>query len=122
MFLAQREASKGTGMPGTEYPTAKDDLDLNLIQLIKARQGGGGETKEAEPDEIVPAYDEPAYDDEAAAAAQAQQEAEEAAAAAAQAEQLAAKAAMAEQAADEAAVAEAAVANTNAGDDFGDDW
>jgi coatomer subunit beta' len=49
MFLAQRSASKGTGMPSTEYLMAKDDLDLNLIQLIKQRQGDSGESKEPEP-------------------------------------------------------------------------
>merc|ERR1712157_281989 len=48
MFLAQRESSKGSGMSGLEYSTAKDDLELNLIELIKARQGSG-ETKEEDP-------------------------------------------------------------------------
>jgi hypothetical protein len=116
MFLAQREATKWTGMPGTEYPTAKDDLDLNLIQLIKARQGGGdGETKEPDPVDSV----------DAAAAAAAEE-----AAAAAEAERLAAELAAAEQAAAEAerlaaeaaAAAEGAAASPDAGDDFGDDW
>merc|ERR1719215_1920189 len=48
MFLARRDATKATGMAGVEYLTAKDDLELNLIELIKARQGVG-ETKEADP-------------------------------------------------------------------------
>mmetsp|Transcript_21099 Transcript_21099/g.52325 ORF Transcript_21099/g.52325 Transcript_21099/m.52325 type:complete len:949 (+) Transcript_21099:80-2926(+) len=120
MFLAQRDASKATGMPGVEYMTAKDDLELNLIELIKARQGGG-ETKEPEPvDEAVP---ESSDGDEAVAAAMAAAEAERAAAeeaaAIAEAERIAAEeaaaAAEAERLAAEAAAAEEA-------DDFGDDW
>jgi len=124
MFLAQRDATKATGLPGIEYLTAKDDLELNLIELIKARQGGG-ESKEADP-----------ADDDAAAAAEAgaaeavaeEAMAEEAARvaaeaeAAAEAERLAAvEAAAAEAAAAEAAAAEAAKAEAEA-DDFGDDW
>ncbi len=117
MFLAQRDATKGIGMPGTEYLTAKDDLDLNLIQLIKARQGSGdGETKEADP------ADDPAIasaEMEAAAAAAVAAEAERVAlemAAAAEADRIAAEEAAAAHAADGAA------ATTDAGDDFGDDW
>lgn len=41
MFMAQRDAVKASGVPASDYPTAKDDLDLNLIELIKARGGGG---------------------------------------------------------------------------------
>merc|ERR1711935_333253 len=52
MFLAQRDATKATGMAGVEYMTAKDDLELNLIELIKAQQGGG-ETKEADPADVA---------------------------------------------------------------------
>lgn len=37
MFLAQRDVSSGMGVPAGDYLTAKDDLDLNLIELIKAR-------------------------------------------------------------------------------------
>ena len=37
MFLAQREGTKGTGIPAADYLTAKDDLDLNLIELIKGK-------------------------------------------------------------------------------------
>ena len=40
MFLAQRDAVSAAGVPASDYPTAKDDLDLNLIELIKARGGG----------------------------------------------------------------------------------
>ena len=37
MFLAQRASTKGAGIPSTDYLTAKDDLELNLIELIKSR-------------------------------------------------------------------------------------
>jgi len=55
MFLSQRDSVKAVGMPANDYITAKDDLDLNLIELIKSRQGLGsaspdrGETKEPDP-------------------------------------------------------------------------
>lgn len=39
MFLMQRDAAAKTGIPASDYPTAKHDLDLNLISLIKERQG-----------------------------------------------------------------------------------
>merc|ERR1711935_752648 len=117
MFLAQRDATKGTGMSGVEYLTAKGDLELNLIELIKARQGGG-ETKEADPEDL-----------------NIQETAEEAAVAAgvaeAEAEQVAAEEAAATEAArieaENAVEAErlAALAAEPAeaeGGDFGDDW
>merc|ERR1712087_124707 len=69
MFLAQREATKGVGMPSCEYPTAKGDLELNLIELIKARQGGGGEEKKPDP------ADDGAAEEEAQAAQAAEEEA-----------------------------------------------
>ena len=81
MFLAQRDATKGTGMSGVDYLTAKDDLELNLIELIKARQGGG-EMKEADPVDEVAA---PEVDADAAALAEAERIAAEEAAAAAEA-------------------------------------
>jgi coatomer subunit beta' len=37
MFLAQRAGSQATGIPSTDYLTAKDDLELDLIELIKSR-------------------------------------------------------------------------------------
>lgn len=118
MFLAQRDATKGTGMPGVEYLTAKEDLELNLIELIKAQRQGGGETKEAEPlDDVADAVIGEVDDAEAAAeeaAEAARIEAENAAFQAAEAERLAAEAAAAEAAAAETVEAEA--------DDFGDDW
>merc|ERR1712157_25262 len=51
MFLVQRDATKGTGMSGLEYLAAKDDLELNLIDLIKARQQGGEPKEEVHVDE-----------------------------------------------------------------------
>jgi coatomer subunit beta' len=39
MFIAQRESAKLSGFPSVEYVTAKDDLDLDLISLIKSRSG-----------------------------------------------------------------------------------
>jgi coatomer subunit beta' len=122
MFLAQRAASQGSGMPGSEYPTAKDDLDLNLINLIKQRQGSGGEPAAPPTPTSAP---EPTADDSAATeiAAEAQGEVAEAERLAAEeAARIAAEAAVAEAAAAEAAAAEEAAANTDAGDDFGDDW
>jgi len=118
MFMAQRESTKGTGMSGLEYLTAKDDLELNLIELIKARQGGG-ETKEADPD--VDNAQAAAAEAEAQAAAEAEAQAAAEAARIAEAERAAAEAAEAERLAAEAAAAEAAAAEADA-DDFGDDW
>ena len=37
MFLAQRAATGGSGIPASDYMTAKDDLELNLIELLKQR-------------------------------------------------------------------------------------
>ena len=111
MFLAQREKTKTTGISAKDYLTAKDDLDLNLIQLIKARsQPPPPEPSEEKTDDAAVAAEAAA----AAAAAAAQKEVEEAAAAAAAAE-----------AATEAepALVDAPV-ETEAKDDndFGDDW
>jgi coatomer subunit beta' len=64
MFLMQREASKSTGIPAVDYLTAKKDLDLDLIALIKERQGGDApppapapveEAKEEPAPELMPA-------------------------------------------------------------------
>uniref|UniRef100_A0A7S4EQE9 Coatomer subunit beta' n=1 Tax=Pseudo-nitzschia australis TaxID=44445 RepID=A0A7S4EQE9_9STRA len=125
MFLAQRASTKGTGMPGVDYLTAKDDLELNLIELIKARQGAG-ETKEPDPADDVAAAPEiqgevAAVETDTAEADAEQAIAEEAAAAEATriSEELA-QAAEAERLAAEDAAAQAVEAD--AGDDFGDDW
>lgn len=37
MFLAQREATKASGIAASDYPTAKDDLELDLIALVKSQ-------------------------------------------------------------------------------------
>jgi len=37
MFLTKREETKSSGLPSTEYATAKGDLELNLIELIKSQ-------------------------------------------------------------------------------------
>mmetsp|Transcript_24990 Transcript_24990/g.53230 ORF Transcript_24990/g.53230 Transcript_24990/m.53230 type:complete len:963 (+) Transcript_24990:92-2980(+) len=134
MFLAQRDASKATGMPGSDYLNAKGDLELNLIELIKQRQVAP-EMKEPEPvDEIAAPEAQPEEAPvadvdveaeqaaaEAAAAAEEARIAAEAAAQAAEAERLAAEVAAAEAAAAEAG-AEAAAAAEDDADDFGDDW
>jgi len=36
MFVSQRDAAKGVGISALEYLTAKNDLELNLIDLIKS--------------------------------------------------------------------------------------
>jgi len=41
MFLTQREATKGTGIPASDYSTAKEDLNLDLIALVKGAGEGG---------------------------------------------------------------------------------
>jgi len=37
MFVAQRAATKDAGISSVEYPTAKEDLNLDLIGMIKSR-------------------------------------------------------------------------------------
>lgn len=72
MFLAQREKTKATGIPAKDYLTAKGDLDLDLIQLIKAQMAPPA------PEPAAPSAPEESKEDEAAAL-QAQAEAEAAA-------------------------------------------
>lgn len=78
MFIAQREATKATGISSSDYPTAKDDLDLDLIALIKSQGGGGPPPTPAAPPApppIEPVVNDPGDDGgaaEAEAAAQAQ--------------------------------------------------
>merc|ERR1711935_676443 len=104
MFLAQRDATKGIGMSGVEYLTAKDDLDLNLIELIRAQQQGSGETKEPEPVDVAEPADvatpEVEVDADAAAVAEAERVAAEEAVAAAEAERVATEEAAAAEAAE----------------------
>jgi len=130
MFLAQREQSKGVGMPSLDYPTAKGDLDLRLIDLIKARQGGGGESKQPEPadEPAAPTAEEsgPSEAEVEAARLQEEEAARQAAEAAALATAEAAEEAEAEAAAQPVAEAaeedEAEAAAEGDGNDFGDDW
>jgi coatomer subunit beta' len=63
MFLMQREASKATGISSSDYPTAKDDLDLDLIALVKS-QGGGGRSSAAAHPPPTPAPSHPAPEDD----------------------------------------------------------
>lgn len=37
MFIAQREATRATGISASDYLTAKDDLELDLIALVKSQ-------------------------------------------------------------------------------------
>lgn len=132
MFLAQREATKASGIAASDYPTAKDDLELDLIALVKS-QGAAAPPPPPPPPPAPPApaappappsdsppenpfavADDPGENDAAAnAAAEAQAKAEaerrerEAAAAAAAAERRRAEA-EAKRLAEEAAAAEAA--------------
>lgn len=148
MFLAQRDATKATGISASDYLTAKEDLNLDLIALIKS-QGGGAAAAAPPPPPAAPAVAEPTIDagaeeevDNAAAEAEAARLAQEAeqqrlaqeaeqqrlaeeAAAAAEAARLAEEAAAAEEAArinaEEEAAAAAKAAEENM-DDFGEDW
>merc|ERR1719375_1050448 len=72
MFLSQREATKATGIPSTQYPTAKDDLNLDLIALVKSQ--GGPPAPPAPP--AAPKKDNSTAEAEVAAA-RLQQQAEE---------------------------------------------
>lgn len=128
MFLAQREATKASGIAASDYPTAKDDLELDLIALVKSQ--GAAAPPPPPPPPPVPAAppappsdsppenpfavaDDPGENDAAAnAAAEAQAKAEaerreREAAAAAAAERRRAEA-EAKRLAEEAAAAEAA--------------
>lgn len=127
MFLQQRAATQGKGLPAKDYNIAKGDLDLNLIQLIKERTGASAPNPEKDTTDLGP---EAKSVDEAAADAERQAAEEAAAAVAKEEERLAAEAAAAaeeaeRQAAEEAAAAvpaaEAAKKDDNP-DDFGDDW
>mmetsp|Transcript_29239 Transcript_29239/g.45436 ORF Transcript_29239/g.45436 Transcript_29239/m.45436 type:complete len:999 (+) Transcript_29239:52-3048(+) len=55
MFLAQRDISSGAGIPAADYLTAKDDLDLNLIELIKARAAAVESVPEVQEEKAVDA-------------------------------------------------------------------
>merc|ERR1711862_440939 len=112
MFLQQRDATKGTGIPAKDYLEARGDLDLNLIQLIKERTG----LSAPQPDPAEAAAEEEAKSkkEEERIAAEAAEEAARQAAAAAAAE--------AKRLEEEAAAKAAAEAKKDDLDDFGDDW
>eukprot|EP00578_Thalassiosira_sp_NH16_P025699 CAMPEP_0181083606 /NCGR_PEP_ID=MMETSP1071-20121207/4248_1 /TAXON_ID=35127 /ORGANISM="Thalassiosira sp., Strain NH16" /LENGTH=969 /DNA_ID=CAMNT_0023165277 /DNA_START=39 /DNA_END=2948 /DNA_ORIENTATION=- len=137
MFLSNREATKATGIAAYDYPTAKGDLELDLIALIKSQSGGGGGAAPAPPppaaaaDPIDDAVDDVAADAGGDVSAEVEasrlrQEAEEAAAAV-EAARVADEAAAAEEAAriaaelEEDAKAAAKAAEDNM-EDFGEDW
>jgi coatomer subunit beta' len=111
MFLAQRANTQIAGIPATDYITAKDDLDLNLIQLIKQR-----DQPQPTPEEIA------ALEAAAAAQAEALAAAEAAAAEEARLEAEAAASAQAESEAQVAVQASSAQKLEDSGNDFGDDW
>ena len=115
MFLSQRDATKATGIPASDYLTAKDDLNLNLIQLIKAQTDPAAAA--AMEESKVP---DDAAAQEAAAQAEAAAAAAEAAGEAQRAEEEAARLEAERAAAEAAAKAEAKAAGD--ADDFGDDW
>ncbi len=52
MFISQRAETQKNGVPSMNYPTAKDDLELNLIELIKAR--APPPAPEPEPEPVAP--------------------------------------------------------------------
>jgi len=138
MFLAQRASTKETGISGTDYLSAKADLDLDLIGLVKSRN----QPPEAEPvegtevaaEEKVPEEEMDVDGGEEDEALKAEMEAQAAAAAAAAEEEARIAAEMEEQAqteAENAAAAEPeeqaepadeAVEKKDTMDDFGDDW
>lgn len=125
MFLQQREATKVTGIPASDYMTAKDDLDLNLINLIKQQMN-----PQAAIVEPVSVSETPAEESKVDYYAQETELAAAQAAAAAAAEEEAAQAEMirlqaeqeAQARAEAAAAAAAAVQKDEDPSDFGDDW
>jgi len=132
MFMAQREATKVTGISASDYPTAKDDLELDLIALVKSQAAAGGGAPAAADggDEVAEAQAAALEAARIANEADQQRLAEEAAAAEAAAAEAAAaeaariaeeEAAAAAEAARIAAEEEAKAAAENM-DDFGDDW
>lgn len=110
MFLSQREGTKATGIPASDYMTAKDDLDLNLIQLIKQR-----DQPQPTPEELAAAEEAEAQAQAASAAAEEQARLEAEAAAAVAAAEAEAEAKAAEE-------AQAAQKLEDSGNDFADDW
>jgi coatomer subunit beta' len=130
MFLGQRDSTAPTGIPAADYLTAKDDLDLNLIALIKGQAGGqsqpqqspeAGESKVPEPQDDEDDEDAAQMAAEAEAQKAAELETQMAAEAEAQMAAEAEAAAAAEAEVEEERVAAEAAA-ADGGDDFGDEW
>jgi hypothetical protein len=134
MFFQQRASTQATGIPSLDYATAKDDLDLNLIQLIKAQTGGGAPMAE---EKVPDPADEEEDDNEAIEAARLaaeaamreeaeRQAAEDAMRAAVEAQEAEAAARAVAEAEAAAAAAAASTSTKIEGDhdasDFGDDW
>lgn len=125
MFLANRATTKATGIPAVDYMTAKGDLDLNLINLIKGHsqpesaEAGAAETKDEPMEDGADADDEALRLAEVEAALLAAEEA-----ARMEEEERAAAEAMAAamEAATEVEEEEAAATTTKQDDDFGEDW
>jgi coatomer subunit beta' len=118
MFLAQRDQSKITGIPASDYLTAKDDLELNLIALIKGKSQPQAPPVPMDVDEV--ANDDGEADRIAAEEAAAEEAAVEEAAALAAAEE--ARRREEEDLAAAAAAEEAAAAEAAKEDDFAEDW
>jgi len=111
MFLQQRDQTKSTGIPASTYPTAKGDMELNLIELVK---GNSGVSAPAPTQEETKVDDTARAAEEAASAAVAEAESRKAA------EEAAAMEAAGVAAEEEAAAADAAEESKD--DDYGDDW
>jgi coatomer subunit beta' len=130
MFISQRQATMATGIRAVEYMTAKDDLNLNLIDLVKGKVKPGSVAEESKVPEPETSNAEEENEARIAAAraaaeAEAQAAAEAEARAAAEEAQRAAEEAMrleeeARAAAEAAAAAVAAEDQSDSG--FGDDW
>lgn len=115
MFLSQRDATKATGIPAADYLTAKDDLDLNLINLIKGTVDPpppGAAVEESKSDFPDPAEDNAAAEEAQRAADEEARVEEESRLAAEEATRLEEARAAAEEAAKEA----------EPSDGFGDEW
>jgi coatomer subunit beta' len=129
MFLAQRDQTKDVGIPAKDYMTAKEDLNLNLIELIKAKTqppSAAASPSARETKEPDPADDDTAAKAADAARIRAEQEtaAKAAEAARVKAEQEAAFEAARLRAEEEEAAAAAAEAEPkeDSMNDFADDW
>jgi len=115
MFIAQRDASKESGIPSKDYPTAKDDLELNLIDLIKARTQS--QTADCTTED-VPLESS----DEVHLEAQRKEEENNAILADADKARKEAEASAIEEKSEETGTADGKAEEKDQTDDFGDDW